>query len=125
MLPVVPLANVVIVSTVGAGTSAGISWLLFALQRDRNKLARFLIVSSGTAVLFVVSPFPVWFLLSNIFTLIDLGLATHLNKDGLAVGFLMLGVVIGAPLVFAVSLAGTAVYCALRSLWMLVWNGFE
>jgi hypothetical protein len=123
--PFVPIASVVIVCTLGAGASAAMAWLLFALQRDRSNLVRLIIVSCVTAVLFIVSPLPVWVIVSSLYALVDPGLAMDLKREGLAVGILMIGVVIGAPLVFALSFIGTAMYWVLRNLWILVWYGFD
>jgi hypothetical protein len=122
--PFVPFVSVVIVCTLGAGMSAGLAWFLFALQVDRSKFLRFTILNVGTAFFFMISPLPIWSLLVNIWTMADSGAETFLVGEGLAVGFLMIGVVIGAPLVLVICVIGTAMYCALRNLWILAWYGF-
>jgi len=117
-----PIATFAVIVTSGAAVSAGIAWLLFARQRDRSMLARFMIVSLAAAMLFVMSPFPIWCIMRPASVAIDPGLAHVFQRDALAAVVAMFGAVFMAPFVFVASIAGTILYWVLRSLAIFAWQ---
>jgi hypothetical protein len=114
-----PMVTFAVIVTSGAAVSAGIAWLLFARQRDRSMLARLMIVSLAAAMLFVMSPFPIWCIMRPASIAIDPGLAHVFQREALAAVVAMFDAILMAPFVFVASIAGTALYWVLRSL--VVW----
>ena len=82
-------------------------------------LARLMIVSLAAAMLFVMSPLPIWWIMRSASIAIDPGLAHIFQREALAAVVAMIGTVLMTPFVFVASIAGTALYWVLRS--MVVW----